>query len=206
MKKRDDEGLTLPSWLAADERRRALARWVAREILPHEESVRSWLAHSRALPSDIDDVIQEAYCRIAMLPSFAHIECPNAYFFAICRNLFVRRLKRGKMEPLATVCEIESLEADARLSPEAVTADRLQCDRLLALMDKLPNQCRDIVRLRKIEGWSQREIAAHFDLTEKAVEKQIWLGVRSLRQSWDEATQRVERRLHIVAMSQKRTK
>jgi RNA polymerase sigma-70 factor (ECF subfamily) len=57
-----------------------VARWVAREILPHEGRVRAWLSRQWRGAIDIDDVVQEAYCRLSALASVDHIENPLAYF------------------------------------------------------------------------------------------------------------------------------
>ena len=46
--------------------------------------------------------------------------------------------------------------------------------------------------LRKIRGWSQKDIASHLGMTEKAVEKQVWVAVRELRLMWGRAEQRSE--------------
>lgn len=166
---------------------------MANEILPHEPKMRAWLRRHRTRPEDVDEVIQEAYCRLAMLDAIDHIDRPDAYFFSLCRNLLLRRLKREHIVPIATIAEIESVSPDGRPSPEREVAGRVDCARLLTLMNRLPERCRTIVRLRKVEGWSQREIAQHFATTEKAVEKQVWLGVKAIRAAWDAAEADAER-------------
>ena len=80
-------------------------------------------------------------------------------------------------------------------SPEASAISKTTYRTLLALIDRLPERCGTIVRLRKVEGWSQREIAAHLGTTEKAVEKQVWLGVGLLRDAWRRAENDAEERL-----------
>lgn len=168
---------------ASTRHRRQLARWVAVEILPHEARIRSWLRRSRLSSDDIDELMQEAYCRIAMLESVDHIDAPGAYFFSIVRNLLLRRLKRQRIVAFETIAEIESYQDD-RPSPEQVIGSKLAYEKVLVMIADLPDRCRRIVQLRKIEGWSQRQIAEHLGTTEKAVEKQIWAGVRAVREAW----------------------
>jgi RNA polymerase sigma-70 factor (ECF subfamily) len=179
--------------IAADQRRR-IALWVAREVLPHEPRVRDWLRRSRISPEDIDELIQEAYCRLAMLDSVDHIDSPQAYFFSITRNLLVRRLKRQRVVPLETLAEIDAYEDD-RPSPERLAGGKMAYGKVLSLIAGLPDRCRKIVHLRKIDGWSQKQIAEHLGTTEKAVEKQIWLGVRLIREAWSQAEQDAADRL-----------
>lgn len=179
--------LALGGVLTGVEARRARALWVAREVIPYEGRVRAWLRRSRIRPDEIDDLIQEAYCRLAMLDSVDHIESPFAYFFSTARSLLIRLLKRRKVVSFEAIAEAESLQDD-RPSLEDQVSARLGYTKLLRIMQALPERRREIVRLRKIDGWSQRQIAEHFGTTEKAVEKQIWLGIRMIRESWSEGS------------------
>lgn len=183
------------------ERRTKFAAWVAGEILPYEPKVRSWLKRNRTTPEDVDEVIQEAYCRLAMLKAVDHIDRPEAYFFSLCRNLLLRRLKRARIVPITTIAEIEAASPDTGPSPEREVAGRVDYERLLQLINRLPERCRTIVRLRKVDGWSQKEIALHLATTEKAVEKQIWLGVKAIRAAWDEAEADAERSFQALGSS-----
>jgi RNA polymerase sigma-70 factor (ECF subfamily) len=148
--------------------------------VPHEARIRRWLARSRLSPEDVDEVMQEAYCRIAMLPSVDHIAQPLAYMSAIARNLMLRRLKRQQVVVFEAVSDIETWR-DETPSPEEQAASRISYER--------------VVELRKIEGWSQREIADHLGMTEKAVEKQVWTGVRAIRDAWLLAEAQSENRM-----------
>lgn len=171
-----------------------MAAWVAREVLPHEQRLRARLARSRVPSEDIDELIQESYCRLALLDSVDHIECPRAYFFAIARNLLLRKLRRQQIVSLDTIAEIESMQDD-RPDPERAAGARLDYGKVRALIAKLPERCRRIVELRKIEGWSQIEIAEHLGITEKAVEKQVWLGVRAVREAFAHGETRFRERI-----------
>ncbi len=178
----------IPDHLKALKQRSEVAVWVANEVLPLEGRVRGWLNRAQVARADADELIQEAYCRIAMLDSVDHIETPYAYFHSIVRNLLLRRLRRERVVAFETFAEIEALHDD-RPSPEQLAATKMACTKLRAIIRELPERCRQIVELRKIEGWSQKQIAQHMGTTEKAVEKQIWLGVRMIRQAWDSAEQ-----------------
>ena len=161
-----------------------LAAWVAREIMPHEAHIRAWFSRARLSPEDVDDLMQEAYCRIAMLDAVDHISSPHAYFFSVARNLLLRRLRRQQIVPFEAISEIESYRDEDMPSPEEQTSSRMAYERVMALIANLPERCRRVVELRKIEGWSQKQIAEHLGMTEKAVEKQIWAGVRAVREAW----------------------
>ena len=180
------------------ERRHAIALWVAREILPHESAVRALLRRLRLLPQDIDEVIQDCYCRFAMLEDVDHIERPRTYFFSAARNIAGRRLRRAKIVPIDSHVAMDLFEDSELPSPEQVAGGRLDFLRMRHFMDALPERCRRIVELRKIEGWSQKEIAAHLGITEKAVEKQVWIGVKAIQRAWREADTAVSERLAAI--------
>ena len=183
------EVATEPGDQTAFRRRQLLASWIAREVLPHEGRIRDHLRRSRLTAEDVDEVVQEAYCRLAMLDAVDHIACPHAYFFSIARNLMLRRLKRQAVVSFESIAELEALRDDTLPSPEDQVASRMAYEKVLRLIEDLPAKCRRIVELRKIEGWSQKEIAVSLGMTEKAVEKQVWMGVRAIRVAWDRAEQ-----------------
>jgi RNA polymerase sigma factor (sigma-70 family) len=164
-----------------------LAAWMAREIVPHEAGMRAWLARARVSAEDIDELMQEAYCQIVSLPSVDHIASPRAYFMASLRHMMLRRIKRAQVVALDALGEVETWRDDTMVSPEDAAGSRISCQRVLGIIASLPERCRRVVELRKIEGWSQKDIAAHLGMSEKAVEKQVWVGVRAIREAWASA-------------------
>jgi RNA polymerase sigma-70 factor (ECF subfamily) len=58
---------------------------------------------------------------------------------------------------------------------------------MLSLIAALPERCRRIVEMRKIEGVSQRDIAKALGVTESVVENQVNLGVKAVMLAWREA-------------------
>jgi RNA polymerase sigma-70 factor (ECF subfamily) len=161
------------------EERERRAAWVASMILPHEPAVRRWLAGSKVAPEEIDDLVQEAYCKLADLPSVDGIRNPRAYFFQVVRNLLANNLRRARVVKIETVTELEALNVFTdEPSPEHAVAARRELSEVLALIESLPSRCRTVFQLRKIHGLSQREIAARLGLTETVVENDIVKGLR----------------------------
>lgn len=163
------------------ERRARIAAWVATRVMPHEAAVRARLARFCRAGEEIDELIQDAYCRLAMLEAVDHIDRPDAYFFSIARNLLIRRLKRAQVVPIETVAEIDAISVDEAPSPERQVGARLDYDRVRAIIAALPERCRRIVEMRRIEGLPQKEIARRLGVTEKVVEKQVWQGIRAVQ-------------------------
>ena len=183
--------------LEAFERRQRLAAWVARELLPHEPLVRAMLRKMRASAEDIDDVVQDCYCRFAMLETIDHIEQPRAYFKVTARHLLGRRLERARVIPFDAYNDMSMFIDEETPSQEQLLSSRSDYALLLKLMKKLPKRCRTVVELRKLKGLSQKAIAQQLGITEKAVEKQVWLGVRALREDWSRLESQVDRRIGV---------
>ena len=159
--------------------------------------MRAWLARGRIPAADADELIQEAYCRLAMLREVDHIDSPYAYFHSIVRNLLLRRLKRQQVISFEAIAEIDAFEDD-RPSPEQIAAGKLAYRKLLVLIADLPERCRRVVELRKIEGWSQKQISDHLGITEKAVAKQIWLGLKLIRAAWRVAEEQADTEMSVA--------
>src|SRR5690606_24937402 len=74
-------GAPPPPVMPMDINRNHIAAWAAEKILPHEAEVRNWLLRHWRTTVDVDDVVQEAYCRISELDSVEHIRNGRSYFF-----------------------------------------------------------------------------------------------------------------------------
>lgn len=160
---------------------RSRAVWLARNVLPHEPSLRAWLHRQRHLALDPDDIVQESYAILAALKQVEHITFPRAYLFQTAKSLILRDFRRAKIVSILAVDDLDALgAATEEPSPERQASDRQQLRRLADAVDALPGRCQEIFKLRKIEGASQKAIAARLGLSEKTVEKQVAKAVRRL--------------------------
>ncbi|HMA50146.1 MAG TPA: sigma-70 family RNA polymerase sigma factor [Magnetospirillaceae bacterium] len=147
--------------------------------MPHEPAVRRWLARSRVPSDQIDDFIQEAYCKLSALPSVEHIQRPDAYFFQTVRSLVTEKIRQARIVSIETFTEIDSLPVlSDDPSPERIVAARRELAEVLRLIGELPVRCRQVVQLRKIEGLSQKEISLRLGITETMVENDVVKGMR----------------------------
>ncbi|MGE5500541.1 MAG: RNA polymerase sigma factor [Ignavibacteriales bacterium] len=162
----------------SDSRARIVA-WVGREILPHEADVRAWLRRSLVSDGEVEDVVQEAYCRLLSLQRTSHITSPRAYFFTAARAVVIDHLRRSRVVRIETATEIEALNVVLdEPSPERVAASRRELERVRRLIAALPDRCRRVFEMRKIEGLPQREIARQLGVTETIVENDVVKGQR----------------------------
>jgi RNA polymerase sigma-70 factor (ECF subfamily) len=164
----------------ADER----ARWLARCILPHEPGLRRWLRGLGNAAIDADDVVQETYALLAALDSVDHIRDPRAYLYASARSVLLQQVRRARIVPIESMAEIDGLCIQSDGSPtEDAASERQQLMRLARHIAGLPEKCREAFVLRKVHGYSQREIAARMAISESTVEKHVGKGLRLLMQA-----------------------
>ena len=159
----------------------AIAAWVARELLPHEGVVRNWLSRHWGRVIDVDDVIQEAYCRVSALSSIDHINNGRAYFFRTVQAVATDAIRRAKGAQVRPMTEIDWLNVidEGPLADRAVTASQ-ELERVKALLSKLSWTCRRVIELRRIEGLSQKETARALGVSESVVENHIVRGLKSV--------------------------
>jgi RNA polymerase sigma-70 factor (ECF subfamily) len=159
--------------------RKDIVAWVGSHVLPHEAAVRAWLRRWTSRDQDIDDVIQEAYCRLAAMDDVTHVSNGRAYLFQTARNIVLEQVRRSKIVRIDNVTDIGSLSILDDAPPmDRVVAGARELQRVEQLIEKLPPKCRQIFVLRRIHGVSQREIAQMLGITQAAVEKQATRGLR----------------------------
>lgn len=182
---RTEEAIGLPEF-SADR-----IAWVAKHLLPAEPNVRASLRASGMLPEDIDDLIQDAYCRFGAMPSVGQIECPASYFMQIAKNLRIDRLRREKVIRFKQITDLaEPSVNDGQTGLEEEVGARRELQMVIAVLEALPERCRNIFTLKRLEGLSQKEIAHRLQITENIVENDVRKAVRALqaalRESHDE--------------------
>jgi RNA polymerase sigma-70 factor (ECF subfamily) len=133
-----------------------------------------------AVPEEeISDIVQDSYLRLAKLDSVAHIRNGRAYFFTTARAVFLQRVRRDKIVRIDSLTEADALKLyDEDPGPERRTSGRLELARVKSLIDALPDRCREIFTLRRIEGVPQREIAERLGIPEHTVEAQSRRGLK----------------------------
>lgn len=157
----------------------ALDRWFIEQILVHEEALMRYLARNWPCHDDLPDLRQDVYARVYEAAGRALPQQPKAFLFATARHLLVDRARRGRVVSIEPVGDFESLNVLVDdVSPERWCGGRQVLRRLAEAFDRLPDRCREVVWLRRVERLSQKEVAARLGITEKTVEKHIAKGMQ----------------------------
>jgi RNA polymerase sigma factor (sigma-70 family) len=158
-----------------------LKAWFCREILSQEAALTRFLKRNWRTRDDIPDLRQEIYARVyesakEHLPLQA-----RPFLFTLARNHLINCAKRQSVISFELVADLESLiVAIDNVTPERHLAARDELRQLKAGLELLPKRCREVIRLRKVEGLSQREVAQRLKVAEATVEHQTIYGMRAL--------------------------
>ena len=143
--------------------------------------LRRYLARLLGNSTEAQDVAHDAYLRVYPKIQDHSAQCPEAVLYATARRLAINKLKRRSIAPFAPVAGgIESAASSAPgVADEVMARQELQIlERAIA---QLPEGCRAVLLLRKIELLSHQEIAHRLGIAVSTVEKQHARALRLLR-------------------------
>ncbi|MHA7815114.1 MAG: RNA polymerase sigma factor [Pseudohaliea sp.] len=151
---------------------------VSSAYLENRDFLKRFLARFFVDPRDIDDVAQEAYLRAFEAERGQEVRSPRAFLFRVARNVALNELSR-KARALTDYIEDATGGGEPGESPSL--EEQYQGEQRLALFcraaARLPPQCRRAFLMRKVYGYSHREIAAALSVSTSTVEKHIATGL-----------------------------
>lgn len=131
-------------------------------------------------PDDIEDIVQETYVRVCQFEKKQIISYPKTFIFRTARNLaldFVNRaeaLKTDQVESEEDFDVIDTWDHD----PYHRASTNHDFEMFCQAVRQLPLQTRRTYVLKKVYGYSQKEIAQRLDIAESTVEKHISIGAK----------------------------
>jgi len=146
--------------------RESLSRLVSRIVPPHE----------------IEDIVQETYVRICQIENKEGINSPKSFMHKTARNLALDYQKQANVRLVEGVENMEALEQllsnhdKDEMYENALTNNEFS--HFCEAVRLLPVQCRKVFVLKKVYGYSQREIAVQLNISESTVEKHISTGMK----------------------------
>lgn len=155
--------------------------WFVHEVLPLEPMLMHFLRQNWRNASDLEDLRQEVYARVLEAAEGNLPEKAKPFVFATARNLLINRVLREQIVPFDAIAELDNLEVASDLpGPDRAAIARDELRKLTAALDRLPPRCREAVVLRRIEGFSRREIAQRMGVSENTVADHIRTGMNAL--------------------------
>lgn len=157
----------------------SLDDWFTREILVHERALMRYLMRCWHRHDETPDLRQEVYVRVYEAAEKARPAMPKSFMFTTARHLMTDRLRRARVVSIDAVGDLGALNVLIdEISPEQRLNARQELRHLAAAFDRLPDRCREVVWLRRVEELPQKEVALRMGIGEKTVEKQVAKGMR----------------------------
>ena len=132
-------------------------------------------------PREVEDIVQETYVRVCQVGERDDIHHPRSFMLRTARNLALDHRKRSEsrladsMEDLQE--DLQELSTGADDTYDRVAANQ-EFGYFCEAVRQLPQQCRKAFVLRKVYGYSQKEIADSLGISENTVEKHIATGIK----------------------------
>ncbi|CAM3926935.1 RNA polymerase sigma-70 factor, ECF subfamily [Pedobacter westerhofensis] len=148
--------------------------------LYHKYANRLYLQAFKMLKDDVQskDVIQEVFLQLWSKRGTQQIESLNAYLYAITRFQVFKVLRSGKNH--TDIFEVEH-ELPLCRNTEYALAEREVSTAFFSGLSELPEKCRTIFTLSRVECLTNREISLQLSISPKTVENQITIAIRKLR-------------------------
>jgi RNA polymerase sigma-70 factor (ECF subfamily) len=152
--------------------------WVTSNFLPFEAELRAMLRRVCTGPAEIDDVVQEVYYKVLVMPSIDHVREPKAFLVRMAKNIVTDRMRRDSIVRIEAMSNLEDLDIeDGAPSPERVAMARAELKWVIGLIANLPERCKEVFRARRIYGLSQHETAETLGISEGIVEQETMKGM-----------------------------
>jgi len=117
------------------------------------------------------ELTQEAYVRLMVRHDLPDILSLSAYLFRIGHNLALDH-QRAPAHRIENLLLDETLPCPL-LQPHEIASLRQQCRILLDTIAAMPQGCRDVFLLRKIDELSYSEISTRLNISEKTVQRRL---------------------------------
>jgi RNA polymerase sigma-70 factor, ECF subfamily len=150
---------------------------------------------------DAEDAVQECYLRAFRYYDRFRGDAIKPWLMAILRNVCRAEFARRASNPLTTpetaaTDSILPLWQERQDSPETAMSLRHDIETIRALLTALPDQHREVIMLRELEGLSYREIAEVMDVPVGTVMSRIARARSTLREAWINAEHGDKREQH----------
>lgn len=132
-------------------------------------------------PKEIEDIVQETYVRICQLDNHDAITKTNAFIMKTARNLALDYIKKAETRLTDGIESEEQYEAYANSGKDPLFEEAASNEEFAHFCEsvrRLPLQCRRVFVLKKVYGYSQKEIAKELSISESTVEKHIADGLK----------------------------
>lgn len=128
--------------------------------------------------SDIEDIVQEAFCNILGAKNIEAIENPRAYLYQTAVNQALKRVRKDAYHQ--QYIEDQDLD-DLTPTLDSLMLAKNRLEVIENILSELPNKYRKTFELSRVHSMSYREISEELNIPVSTVEKHIIRVLKHLR-------------------------
>jgi RNA polymerase sigma-70 factor (family 1) len=129
-----------------------------------------------------EDIVQNVFFKLwKNRKKIEILDSINSYLFKACYNEFIDNYKKQK-KTIDYLTEIRISAMDFFIDD---TIDTIQQERITSIkkaIEKLPNKCKEVFIMIKIEGLKYKEVADNLKISIKTVEAHMSLALRKIKE------------------------
>lgn len=158
-----------------------LKHWFCHDVLVHEAALLRFIRRNVRDTNEAADLLQDVYSAMIKVAQQSPPDNSAAYLFRVARNTLINHARRSQIVSFEQISDLDSLPLDIDFdATERHLSARDELRRAHAGLSLLPPRCREVVRLRKVEGLTTREAADRLGVTLDTIERQLSLGIRAM--------------------------
>ena len=148
-----------------------------------ESALKQYLMRFFVRQQDIEDVVQETYLRAFESEKSQAIKSPRSFLFTVAKNIALSELSRKANQLMIYMGDLGELDViDTKPSPEDELDIQARLAALSRMVEALPPQCRRGLLLRKVFGFSHKEIAHRMNISVRTVENHLTKALQRCQQ------------------------
>src|SRR5690606_3184997 len=147
---------------------------VADVIREHHDALIRFLRRRLSIAEDAYDIAQETYIRMMKYEGSSEIKSPSAMIYKIAVNVANDHGRAALSRLSSSHSPIDDIELESELqNAERNVTEHQNLELLHHAIEDLTPKCKQVFRLRRVNGMTYPEIARHCGISVKMVEKQI---------------------------------
>lgn len=148
-------------------------------FIENELKIKRFLRRYSSSAHDIDDISQETILRALHAEKNKEIHEPKAFLFGVAKNIARKSLEKKSQ---SLIDFIEDFGDEEYSSNEPGVCEQIESRQKMLVfweaVSGLPPQCQKVFVLKKVHGYSHKEIAKELEISISTVEKHAATGLK----------------------------
>ena len=152
---------------------------IFRMFQDNETILRKYLRRFMSNVHDIEDICQETILRALEAEKIREIHNPRAFLFGVTKNIVRKKLDKESRSIIDFIVDFTPWEnINNEPSVEECIDSRQKMYLFTEAVSTLPQQCQRVFVLKKVYGYSHKEIAGQLNISISTVEKHVATGLK----------------------------